>query len=68
MRIREGPKNLVRGYDSRAHVPYNPAFPDMWSLLNFGVFLIFISANIQHVLIKWGSQYRHVGNKRDVAH
>ena len=25
-------------------LPYNPAFPDMWSLLNFGVFLIFISA------------------------
>ena len=35
-------------------VPYNPAFPDMSSLLNFGVFLIFISANIRHVLIKWG--------------
>ena len=35
-------------------IPYNPAFPDMSSLLNFGVFLIFISANIRHVLIKWG--------------
>ena len=49
-------------------VPYNPAFPNMSSLLNFGVFLIFISANIRHVLIKWGSQYRHVGIKWDGAY